>query len=66
MDALHQWIEGLYRRAPLGTSKHTSLRNQFVYFRLEMKASVPDAEKAVELESVLSMRDLTIYTEKSS
>lgn len=42
--------------------KHTSLRNQVVYFRRKMRDGLMDAEKAEELERVLSMRDLTIHT----
>lgn len=46
----------------LGPSKHTTLRNQLVYFRKKMKAGTLDEEKAKELEDVLSMRDLSIHT----
>lgn len=49
----------------LGPSKHTTLRNQMVYFRRKMREGLMDAEKAEkaeELEAVLSMRDLSIHT----
>lgn len=46
----------------LGPSKHTSLRNQLVYFRKKMKAGTLDEEKAKELEEVLGMRDLSLHT----
>lgn len=46
----------------LGPSKHTSLRNQLVYFRRKMRDGELNAEKAEELERVLSMRDLSIHT----
>lgn len=46
----------------LGPSKHTTLRNQVVYFRRKMRDGLMDAEKVEELEAVLSMRDLTIHT----
>lgn len=42
--------------------KHTTLRNQVVYFRRKMRDRLLDAEKAKELEDVLGMRDLTIHT----
>lgn len=46
----------------LGPSKHTTLRNQLVYFRKKMKAGTLDEEKAKELESVLGLRDLSLHT----
>lgn len=46
----------------LGPSKHTTLRNQLVYFRRKMKAGALDEEKAKELESVLVLRDLSLHT----
>lgn len=42
--------------------KHTTLRNQVVYFRRKMRDGLLDSEKAEELERVLGMRDLTIHT----
>lgn len=42
--------------------KHTTLRNQVVYFRRKMRDGTLPEEKAQELESVLSMRDLSIHT----
>lgn len=42
--------------------KHTSLRNQVVYFRRKMRDGLLPVDKAEELERVLSMRDLTIHT----
>lgn len=46
----------------LGPSKHTTLRNQLVYFRRKLKDSMLDSVKAKELEEVLAMRDLGIHT----
>lgn len=46
----------------LGPSKHTSLRNQLVYFRRKMKDGTLDPEKAKQLEDVLGLRDLNIHT----
>lgn len=46
----------------LGPSKHTSLRNQLVYFRRKMRDGELNAEKAEELESILFMCDLSIRT----
>lgn len=46
----------------LGPSKHTSLRNQLVYFRRKMKEGTLDSEKAMQLESVLGLRDLSLHT----
>lgn len=42
--------------------KHTTLRNQVVYFRRKMRDGLLPEDKAEELERVLSMRDLTIHT----
>lgn len=42
--------------------KHTTLRNQVVYFRRKMRDGLLPEDKAEELEAVLSMRDLTIHT----
>lgn len=46
----------------LGPSKHTTLRNQVVYFRRKMRDGLLPADKADELEEVLGMRDLSIHT----
>ena len=46
----------------LGPSKHTTLRNQVVYFRRKMRDGLLPEDKAEELEAVLSMRDLSIHT----
>lgn len=46
----------------LGPSKHTTLYNQCRYFKRKIKDGTLDEEKATELESVLSMRDLSIHT----
>ena len=46
----------------LGPSRHTDLYNRCRYFRKKMKAGALDADKAKELEGVLSMRDLNIHT----
>ena len=46
----------------LGPSKHTSLYNQCRYFKRKLKDGTLDKEKAEVLESVLSMRDLSIHT----
>lgn len=42
--------------------KHTSLRNQVVYYRRKMRDGLLPDDKAEELERVLSMRDLSIHT----
>lgn len=42
----------------LGSSKHTTLRNQLVYFRRKIKEGTLDPEKARILEEVLSLRYL--------
>lgn len=42
--------------------KHTTLRNQVVYFRRKMRDGLLGPERARELEEVLSMRDLSIHT----
>ena len=42
--------------------KHTTLRNQVVCFRRKMRDGLLPEDKAEELESVLSMRDLSIHT----
>lgn len=42
--------------------KHTTLRNQVVYFRRKMRDGLLPEDKAEELEAVLSMRDLSIHT----
>lgn len=46
----------------LGPSRHTDLYNRCHYFRKKMKAGTLDADKAKELEEVLSMRDLNLHT----
>ena len=45
----------------LGPSKHTTLRNQVVYYRRKMRDGTLDKEKAKELEEVLGLRDLSIH-----
>lgn len=42
--------------------KHTTLRNQVVYFRRKMRDGLLSIEKAEELERVLGMRDLSKHT----
>lgn len=42
--------------------KHTTLRNQVVYYRRKMRDGLLPADKAEELERVLGMRDLMIHT----
>lgn len=42
--------------------KHTTLRNQALYYRSKMRNGLLSADKAEALESVLSMRDLSIHT----
>lgn len=42
--------------------KHCTLYNDQKYYRRKMKEGKLDAEKAEELERVLSMRDLSIHT----
>lgn len=42
--------------------RHTTLYNQSRYFKRKLKDGTLDEEKAVELERVLNMRDLSIHT----
>lgn len=42
--------------------KHTTLRNQVAYFRRKMRDGLLPEDKAVELEEVLSLRDLSKHT----
>lgn len=42
--------------------KHTTLRNQVVYFRRKMRDGLLSEDKTEELERVLGMRDLSIHT----
>lgn len=58
INDLREYIEEHH----LCPSKHTSLRNQCVYYRKRMKAGTLDEEKAKELESVLRLRDLSLHT----
>lgn len=57
-DELRAYVEEHH----LGPSKHTVLYNQTRYFRRKSKDGTLSEEKAKELESVLSMRDLSIHT----
>lgn len=61
-DAFIKELKAYIEEHHLGPSKHTSLYNQCRYFKRKLKDGTLDAEKAVELECVLSMRDLTIHT----
>lgn len=61
-DAFISELREYIKEHHLGPSKHTTLRNQLVYFRKKMKAGTMDAEKAKELEEVLAMRDLELHT----
>lgn len=58
INELREYIEEHH----LGPSKHTTLRNQLVYFRKKMKAGTLDEEKAKEQEEVLGLRDLSLHT----
>ena len=42
--------------------RHTTLRNQMVYFRRNMRNGLLAEDKARELEEVLAMRNLSIHT----
>ena len=42
--------------------KHTTRRNQVVYFRRKMRDGLLPEDKSEELNALLSMRDLTIHT----
>lgn len=58
INELREYIEEHHLCPP----KHTTLRNQVVYFRRKMgDGSLPE-DKAEELERVLGMRDLSIHT----
>ena len=57
-EALKTYIEEHHLCPP----KHTSLRNQVVYFIRKMRDGLLPEDKAEELDGILSMRDLTIHT----
>lgn len=61
-DAFINELRTYIEECHLGPSKHTSLYNQCKYFRKKMKEGTLDEEKVLELEGVLSMRDLSIHT----
>lgn len=58
INQLRSYIEEHHLCPP----KHTTLRNQVVYFRHKMRDGLLPADKAEELERVLSMLDLSIHT----
>lgn len=58
INELCAYIKGHHLCPP----KHTTLRNQVVYFRRKMRNGLLSEDKAEELERVLSMRDLSIHT----
>lgn len=58
ISELREYIEEHHLCPP----KHTTLRNQVVYFRRKMRDGLLSEDKAEELERVLGMRDLTIHT----
>lgn len=61
-DAFIAVLRAYIEEHHLGPRKHTTLRNQVVYFRRKMRDGLLPADKAEELERVLSMRDLSIHT----
>lgn len=61
-DAFINELRAYIEEHHLGPSKHTSLYNQCRYFKRKLKDGTLDKEKAEVLESVLSMRDLSIHT----
>lgn len=61
-EAFIKELRAYIEKHHLCPSKHTALRNQVVYFRRKMRDGLLPADKAEELESVLSMRDLSIHT----
>ena len=58
IDELREYIDEHHLCPP----KHTTLRNQVVYYRRKMRYGLLDAEKAKKMEEVLGKRDLTIHT----
>ena len=58
ISELREYIEEHHLCPP----KHTTLRNQVVYFRRKMRDGLLLADKAEELERVLGMRNLSIHT----
>lgn len=61
-DAFISELRGYIEEHHLCPPKHTTLRNQVVYFRRKMREGALSEEKAMEFERVLSMRDLSIHT----
>lgn len=61
-DAFINELRAYIEEHHLCPPKHTALRNQVVYFRRKMRDGLLPADKAEELERVLSMRDLSIHT----
>lgn len=58
IDELREYIKEYHLCPP----KHTTLKNQVVYFRRKMRDGLLPEDKIGELERVLSMRDLSIHT----
>lgn len=61
-DAFINELRAYVEEHHLCPPKHTALRNQVVYFRRKMRDGLLPADKAEELEAVLSMRDLSIHS----
>lgn len=61
-DAFLSELKAYIEEHHLCPPKHTTLRNQVVYFRRKMRDGKLDKEKTEELERVLGMRDLSIHT----
>lgn len=61
-DAFIHELKVYIEKHHLCPPKHTTLRNQVVYFRRKMRDGLLPADKTEELERVLSMRDLSIHT----
>ena len=61
-DAFISEVRAYIEEHHLCPPKHTSLRNQVVYFRLKIRDGLLTEDKAEELDGILSMRDLSIHT----
>lgn len=61
-DAFLSELKAYIEEHHLCPPKHTTLRNQVVYFRRKKRDGQLLADKAEELERVLGMRDLSIHT----
>lgn len=61
-DAFIVELRAYIKEHHLCPPKHTTLRNQVVYYRRKMRNGLIDPVKTKELGDVLNMRDLSIHT----